>query len=132
MQNTQDYFTSKFASAINWDRINNMSPSELNALYQIVKALPDDRDKYYDSDYVQRLINKYYDTDSTTELYQIQEGCLLEYGLLIITADKCKTAIIKECYINSQSSGYSVRLYRKTPKKYQEMIDEYLENLNNE
>lgn len=49
------------------------------------------------------------------------EGCLLDN--YILTADKCKTTIVREKYLNEWSSCYEIIMYNKTPKKYQKIID---------
>ena len=36
---------------------------------------------------------------------------------------KLKTTIIKEIYLNEWSSGVTIRMYNKTPKKYQKIIE---------
>lgn len=77
----------------------------------------------YDNEYINKLIEKFSKRENF-QMYTIT-GCLLDN--YILTADKTKTAVIKEKYLNSWSSAYSLILYNKTPKKYQEIID-LLEN----
>lgn len=67
---------------------------------------------------VENLINQYFEKGGS--VYEI-EGCLQDN--YILTADGYKTAIIKERYINEWTSGQSITLYNKTPKKYQQVID---------
>lgn len=71
---------------------------------------------------INQLINQY--TNKGGELYQIQEGCLLDYGLAILYGENLKTIIIKEKYLNEWSSAYTLRLYNKIPKKYEKMLEE--------
>ena len=77
--------------------------------------------KIYSNQAVDNLTEQYIKRDG--EITVIEEGCLASYGLAILTAPKSKTAIVKEVYLNSQSSGNSIKLYNKIPKKYQTMIN---------
>lgn len=79
----------------------------------------------YESKAVDKLIEEYYNRDPDTQIFVIEEGSLLGYGLAIVTGHNLKTLIIQEAYLNSWSSAYKIRLYNKTPKKYQKIIDEY-------
>lgn len=76
-----------------------------------------------DYDYYMRLIDAYQKRGEYTE-YTI-EGCLLDN--YIITAPNCKTAIIKETYLNEWASAYNITLYNKIPQKYEKVIS-LLEN----
>lgn len=76
----------------------------------------------YTQQTINNLINKYIEKGGA--IYEIA-GCLQDN--YILTADGYKTAIIKEKYINDWSSGQSITLYNKIPKKYQQVID-LLEN----
>ena len=69
-------------------------------------------------DLISRYINKY-----GGEMLTINEGVLGLGTVLLYGAKGKKTAIIKEFFINSWSSGHKVRLYNKTPMKYQKIID---------
>lgn len=113
-----------FNGVINEDRLNSMSLDELKLVWNIVKKIPTDK-HYYSESAIQQLIKGYFEKDDTAQMYVISEGCLLEYGLLILTADKLKTCIIRERFINEWKSGYSIRQYNVTPKKYEEMIYNY-------
>ena len=67
---------------------------------------------------VDRYINEY-----KGELLQIDEG-ILGLGILILhSAEGKKTIIIKEFFINSWTSGHSIRKYNKIPKKYLKLIN---------
>lgn len=68
---------------------------------------------------VDNLINRFSECENF-ELYTIP-GSLLDNH--IITAKGKKTAIIREKYLNEWSSAYTIILYNKTPKKYQNIID---------
>lgn len=74
-------------------------------------------------DYYLKLIEAY-EKHGYYDIYTINGGLLDSH---IITAEGCKTAIIKEKYLNEWSSAYNITLYNKTPKKYQKVID-LLEN----
>ena len=56
------------------------------------------------------------------ENYHIKGGSL-GLGLIICQAPGKKTAIIQETYLNAWSSGHTIRLYNKTPQKYQKLIE---------
>jgi hypothetical protein len=64
----------------------------------------------------EKLISFYAEIGGTIET--IEEGCL-GLGLIICTAEGKKTAVIQEHYLNEWSSTHTIRLYDKTPKKYQ-------------
>ena len=77
----------------------------------------------YSQDAVNNLIEKF-EKRENFQLYIISGSLLDNY---ILTADNTKTAIIKEEFLNEWSSAYTIILYNKTPKKYQQIID-FLEN----
>ena len=51
------------------------------------------------------------------DIITLREGTL-GYGNMVLMCDGFKTAIIQERYLNCWSSGHTIRLYNKTPKKY--------------
>jgi hypothetical protein len=57
------------------------------------------------------------------ELIQISEGVLGLGYLLLHGAEGKKTIIINEYYVNAWTSGHDIKMYNKTPKKYQKLID---------
>lgn len=69
---------------------------------------------------VQNLIDKYIQKDGIA--LTVNEGSL-GYGDMILFGDGLKTAIIHEVYINEWNSAHTIRMYNKTPEKYQRMID---------
>lgn len=69
----------------------------------------------------ENLISKFSDFEEA-EIIQINEGCL-GIGDWILTAKGKKTVIIKEVFINSWSSGQSITMYNKTPKKYEKYLN---------
>lgn len=73
---------------------------------------------------VEELMDKY--AEKGGEIYIINEGSLA-YGLVIMTGDGLKTTICKEVYLNEWSSGQSIRMYNKMPKKYAEILEKYLD-----
>lgn len=75
----------------------------------------------YTSKAVDDLADWYIENDG--EIYTIEDGSLLQFGLGIFIARNLKTAIVKEVYLNEWSSAYTIRLYNKCPKKYQEMLE---------
>lgn len=69
----------------------------------------------------ENLIDKYVSTykgEATT----LKEGCLGLGTVLLHSAEGKKTILIKEFFINCQSSGHTVRMYNKIPNKYQKEI----------
>lgn len=76
--------------------------------------------RYYTLTQTQKLIDKYLAKNG--EVHIIDEGSLV-YGLIIATAENCKSAVIKEVFINEWSSLQSIILYNKLPKKYQTLIN---------
>lgn len=68
----------------------------------------------------EELVNKYL-TFEDSQVVQINEGCL-GIGDWILTAYGKKTVIIREVFINAWSSGQSIRMYNKTPKKYEKYL----------
>lgn len=113
-----------FEAAINDSVLNNASLSELRAVNRAMKGTKRPK-TLYDCDYIAHLISRYYDKGG--EVITIEEG-VLGYGLTIMFGDGLKTTIVKEVYINAWSSGHSVRMYRKTPKKYEKMITAFYES----
>lgn len=77
----------------------------------------------YTQQAVDNLIKKF-EARQNFNIYTIEGSLLDNY---ILTADNTKTAIIKEQFLNEWSSAYTIILYNKTPKKYQQVID-FLEN----
>jgi hypothetical protein len=75
----------------------------------------------YSSSYVDDLVHKYLSLGG--EIITIEEG-ILGYGFIILhdTCGKLKTIIIKEIYVNCWTSTHTVRKYNKTPKKYEKII----------
>ena len=68
----------------------------------------------------EKLINRFSEMEEA-QIVQIDEGCL-GIGSWILTAKGKKTAIIKEVFINEWSSGQSISMYNKTPKKYEKYL----------
>ena len=76
-----------------------------------------ERPKLYTSTAVENFINKYLEKGG--EVITIKEGSL-GWGTTLCRAKGFKTAIIQERFINHWSSGHTVRMYNKCPKKYLE------------
>lgn len=73
-------------------------------------------------DNVIKLIDRYIERGG--QAHQINEGVLMHGDwLLFDTNGRWKTIIIKEVYVNEWTSKHSVRMYNKTPLKYQKIID---------
>ena len=77
--------------------------------------------KQYTLNAVDQLIQAYIDKEG--EMHQLEEG-VLGHGVLMLTACGCKTAIIKEVFLNSWSSAHTVRFYNEMPKKYAKMMED--------
>lgn len=70
---------------------------------------------------IDRYVNEY-----GGEVTTLEEG-VLGYGTLILhNAKGKKTIVIKEVYINAWSSGHSIRMYNKMPKKFEKMLGKVL------
>lgn len=67
---------------------------------------------------VDDLMNRYEKRDGFAS-YVIPGALVDSY---ILTANGCKTTVIKEKYLNGWSSGYLIRMYNKTPKKYADVM----------
>lgn len=80
-----------------------------------LKELFPHQPKLYDCNAVKSLIFKYIDNGGT--FYQIEDGCL-GWGKMILFGDGLKTTIVTEVYVNTQTSGHTVRMYEKCPKSY--------------
>ena len=68
----------------------------------------------------ENIIKKYIDKGG--ELQVFEEGCLLCYGLAICSGEGLKFCILKEKYLNSWSSAYTIQLFNRLPKKYQKLV----------
>lgn len=75
--------------------------------------------KLYDCSAVEKLMNQYIEAGG--EITEVEPGSL-GYGFMIFHGEGLKTVIIKEVYINCWSSGHTIRMYNKTPKKYEKLI----------
>ena len=76
--------------------------------------------KNYTLAQTEKLINNYVSRNG--EIHIIDEGSLV-YGLVVATAPNCKSAVIKEVFVNEWTSLQNIRLYNKLPKKYQTLIN---------
>ena len=65
------------------------------------------------------LISRYAEIEG--EIITLEEGSL-GLGWVLCMADGCKTSLIQEVYLNEWSSTHTIRMFRKTPKKYLAMI----------
>ena len=77
--------------------------------------------KLYSLTACENLINKYNEIGG--DIVTIQEGTL-GLGTVICLADGKKTALIQEVFLNCWSSGHTVTMYNKTPKKYLNIINQ--------
>lgn len=72
----------------------------------------------YSYEVAKNIIDKYYDKGGIVEKI---DGCLVDN--YICYGDGLKTTIIKEKYLNEWSSGVTIRMYNKTPAKYDKVLD---------
>ena len=78
-------------------------------------------------------IYSYRDGEKLLNRFLQREGarvCRFDGGMVdsyLVTAEKCKTAAIKEKYLNEWSSGVTIRMYNKCPAKYAKVFDLYEE-----
>lgn len=74
---------------------------------------------YYTQETVDNLINQYIDNGGKACI--VSEGV---YGLnkVVCTAKGFKCAVISEKFVGAMETGYSIRLYRKIPKKYEDVL----------
>ena len=74
----------------------------------------------YGYDSFTSVLEAYEKSGKDYQVYTLAGGLLDSH---ILTGDGLKTAIFKEIYLNEWSSAYTIRLYNKTPKKYDTIID---------
>lgn len=71
----------------------------------------------------ERFIYEY--TVKGGQIHQISEGCLGVGDLVLFDPrGKLKTYLIREVYLNEQSSGQTIRGYNKMPEKYRKMLED--------
>ena len=75
--------------------------------------------KMYTLAAAESLIQKYQKIGA--EVTELREG-VLGLGTVVCHGEGLKTAIIEERYLNSQSSGHTIRMYNKMPAKYAKAI----------
>jgi len=75
----------------------------------------------YNFQQIDKLIQRYSELENSIT-FQIWEG-VLGSGNWILTAPGKKTAIINEVYVNAWQSTHTVKMYNKTPKKYQSILN---------
>lgn len=76
--------------------------------------------RLYTNSAVQELANKYIEIGG--EVWELEEGTL-GWGLTVMVAKGYKTAVVQEVPLNEWNSAHKVRMYNRTPKKYQTAID---------
>ncbi len=74
----------------------------------------------YSCEAIDRLVDSYIRKGG--EVHELEEGCL-GYGLLLLTGENLKSIVVREVYINEWSSGHSIRMYNKCPKKYMDLLE---------
>ena len=76
----------------------------------------------YSLESCERLISRYVN-EYGGECTELAEGCLGLGTILLHGAEGKKTILIQEFYINCWSSGHSIRMFNKMPKKYEKMLE---------
>lgn len=77
--------------------------------------------KFYGLETIKGLIKKYVDLGGEVSI--LEEG-VLGYGTLLLhNAPGKKVIVIKEVYLDPWSSGHTVKMYNKMPKKYEEVLE---------
>lgn len=83
------------------------------------------------AEFIDRYTENCRKVNKEPDIITLQEGSL-GYGVMVLKCDGFKTAIIQERYLNCWSSGHTIRLYNKTPKKYLMLVarkeEEYGDN----
>jgi hypothetical protein len=80
----------------------------------------------YTLDSVKNLIDKYVQIGG--DVLEVVEGSL-GYGTTICTAEGKKSAVIQEVFLNSWSSGHTITMYNKLPKKYETLIEQFYDKV---
>ena len=75
----------------------------------------------YNYQQIDKLIQRYSELENSIT-FQMWEG-VLGSGSWILTAPGKKTAIINEVYVNAWQSTHTLKMYNKTPKKYQSILN---------
>jgi hypothetical protein len=78
--------------------------------------------KNYSLSSCQDLINTYVN-EFKGEVTELREGVLGLGTILLHSAKGKKTIIINEYFINSWTSGHTIRMYNKIPKKYERALE---------
>lgn len=76
----------------------------------------------YSLEACEKLMEEYYQRGG--ECVTLEEGSL-GLGLVLCYGENLKTTIIKEVYLNEWSSGHTIRMYNKMPKKYEKMLEDF-------
>ena len=82
---------------------------------------------YYSTEAIEKTLDTMSEYPNFIQV-EVIEGCL-GYGTTIAHADGCKWLIIQEHYLNEWSSGNSMRLYRKLPKKYEKLYNDKINEI---
>ena len=77
--------------------------------------------KIYTNEVVQNLIDNYIKKNG--EVIEVVEGCL-GYGTIICFGDGLKYTIIQEVFLNHWSSGHTIKMFNKMPKKYEKLLEQ--------
>ena len=79
---------------------------------------------WYTLESCNNLMQKYYDKGGNC--VTVREGSL-GLGTVVCYGDNLKTSIIQEHFVNSWSSVHTIRMYKKMPKKYEELVNKILD-----
>ena len=75
----------------------------------------------YTLEAVEQIINNWIEAGG--QIDTVEEGTL-GWGLTICHGEGLKTAIITEVPLNEWSSAHTIRVYKKMPKKYRQMLED--------
>ena len=80
--------------------------------------------KWYTLEACNNLMEKYYRKGGNC--VTVCEGNL-GLGTVVCYGDKLKTSVIQEHFVNSWSSVHTIRMYKRMPKKYEELVSKILD-----
>lgn len=78
--------------------------------------------KLYNSEVVNGLIEKYERASGWFEIVD-DRTVLLDFNVAILGGKDLRYCVIKDVFLNSWSSAYSIKFYNKLPKIYKKLLD---------
>ena len=80
--------------------------------------------KWYTLESCNNLMEKYYAKGGNC--VTVCEGSL-GLGTVVCYGKNLKTSVIQEHFVNSWSSVHTIRMYKRMPKKYEELVSKILD-----